>query len=137
MYNKCCDEWDKRPDCDERPDYDKKTECNIKSECCQGFVKQQFSITATATADDGTVVYRNSNNFAVTGTIILTNLGRRNITLTAGDKQIIVPPNDMGVIIAANIDHVTINTTTTNTTSRALLCFDIQVPSPEFECCSQ
>ena len=66
----------------------------------------------------------------------LTNLGRRNITFTAGDKQIIVAPNEMGVIIAANIDHVTINTTTANTTSRALLCFDIQVPSPEFECCS-
>ena len=127
MYNKCCDEWD------ERPDYDEKRECNIKSECCKRFVKQQFSITATATSDNGTVVYRNSNNFPVTGTIILTNLGRRSITLTAGDKQIIVPPNDMGVIIAANIDHVTINTTGLNTTSRALLCFDIQVPSYEIE----
>ena len=131
MNNKWCDEWNKEPD------WDEKRECNIKSECCQGFVKQQFSITATATDDDGTVVYRNSDNFAVTGTIILTNLGRRSITLTTGDKQIIVPPNDMGVIISANIDHVTINTTSANGTSRALLCFDIQVPSPGFACCPE
>ena len=125
MNNKCCDkwdEWDKEQDWDDR-----REECNIKSECCQGFVKEQFSLRATATSS-GTEVYRNSSDLTVTGTVILTNLGQRNITFVVDNLQKIVPPNGMAALTATNIDHVTISTS--QGTSRALLCFDIQVPSP-------
>lgn len=123
MDRRCCGGWDPEPDCD-----DKKKECDIKSECCEGFVKQQFSIRATATSGTGTEVYRNSPNLTVTGTVILTNLGQRDITFVVDSLQKIVPPNGTAALTAYNIDHVTISTQ--NGTSRALLCFDIQVPSP-------
>ena len=112
---------------------EEREKCDIDSKCCQGFVKEQFSIRATATSS-GTEVYRNSPNIAVTGTVILTNLGRRNITFVVDNLQSIVPPNGTAALTASNIDHVTISTQ--QGTSRALLCFDIQVPSPAFECCS-
>jgi len=123
MDNRYCNEWDEELDWD----------CRIDSECCQGFVKEQFSIEATATSGNGTEVYRNSANQTVTGTVILTNLGQRNITFVVDNLQKIVPPNGMAALTATNIDHVTISTQ--QGTARALLCFDIQVPSPAFECC--
>ena len=128
MNNKCCGGWDREPDWDDK----KREKCDIDSKCCQGFVKEQFSLRATAT-ENGTEVYKNSTNFVVTGTVILTNLGQRNITFVVDGLQEIVPPNGMAALTAYNIDHVTISTQ--NGTSRALLCFDIQVPSPAFECC--
>ena len=121
-----CD-WEQDRDNEERE------ECNIDSKCCQGFVKEKFTIRATATSS-GTEVYRNSPNLTVTGTVILTNLGQRNITFVVDGLQKIVAPNGTAALTASNIDHVTISTQ--QGTSRALLCFDIQVPSPNFECCS-
>ncbi|MEW9077098.1 S-Ena type endospore appendage [Terrisporobacter glycolicus] len=123
MDRRCCGGWDPEPDYD-----DKKKECDIKSECCEGFVKQQFSIRATATSGTGTEVYRTNPNQTVTGTVILTNLGQRDITFVVDSLQEIVPPNGTAALTAIDIDHVTISTQ--NGTSRALLCFDIQVPSP-------
>ncbi|MCC3868069.1 S-Ena type endospore appendage [Terrisporobacter mayombei] len=123
MNRKCCDGWNPEPDWD-----DNKKECDIKSECCEGFVKQQFSIRATATSGEGTEVYRTSSNLSVTGTVILTNLGQRDITFVVDSLQEIVPPNGTAALTAININHVTISTQ--QGTARALLCFDIQVPSP-------
>ena len=125
MRNKCCDKWNQEQDWEDR-----REECNIDSNCCQGFVKEQFSINATATSN-GTEVYRNSANLVVAGTVILTNLGQRNITFVVDNLQEIVPPNGMAALTAANIDHVTISTQ--QGSSSALLCFDIQVESPSFE----
>ena len=144
MNKKCCCGWDREPewdckktecdhkrrDCDDKKkecDH-KKAECDIKSECCEGFVKQQFSIRATATSGNGTEVYRTNLNQTVTGTVILTNLGQRDITFVVDGVQEIVAPNEMAALTAIDIDHVTISTQ--NGTSRALLCFDIQVPTP-------
>ena len=129
MNDKCCDECNQEQDWDDR-----KEQCNIESKCCQGFVKEQFSIRATATSGNGTEVYRNSPNLTVTGTVILTNLGQRDITFVVDNLQEIVPPNGTAALTANNIDHVTISTA--NGTARALLCFDIQVPSPAFQCCT-
>ena len=123
-----CDGWDSDPDWNDR-----REECNIESKCCQGFVKEQFSLRATAISGNGREVYRNSQNLTVTGTVILTNLGQRNIIFVVDNLEKIVPPNGMAALTATNRDHVTISTE--NGTSRALLCFDIQVESPEFECC--
>ncbi|MPN05814.1 hypothetical protein SDC9_153067 [bioreactor metagenome] len=137
MNKKCCCGWDtepdwdcKRKDCDDkRKDCDdKKIDCDIKSECCEGFVREQFSIRATATPGTGTEVYRNSGNLLVTGTVILTNLGQRDITFVVDGLQEIVTPNGTAALTATNIDHVTISTQ--SGTARALLCFNIQVPSP-------
>jgi len=142
MNKKCCCGWepdwdDKRKDCDhKRRECDdkkkecdnKKAECDIKSECCDGFVKQQFSLRATATAGTGTEVYRTPAAQTVTGTVILTNLGQRDITFVVDGVQKIVAPNEMAALTAIDIDHVTISTQ--SGTSRALLCFDIQVPTP-------
>ena len=128
MNNKCCGEWDREPDWN-----DKKEKCDIESKCCQGFVKEQFSIRATATSGNGTEVYSTSNNLDVTGTVILTNLGQRDITFIVNGEQKIVPQGGMAAITAADIEQVIIRTQ--NGTARALLCFDIQVPSPEFQCC--
>ncbi|MDU4859801.1 MAG: DUF3992 domain-containing protein [Terrisporobacter othiniensis] len=134
MNKKCCGHggWNPEPDCDhkKRDCDDKKKECDIKSECCQGFVKEQFSIRSTATSGTGTEVYRNSANLVVTGTVILTNLGQRDITFVVDGLQKIVEPNEMAALTATNIDHVTISTQ--NGTARALLCFDIQVTSPAY-----
>jgi len=130
MNKRCCGGWDPEPDCDyKRKDCDdKRIDCDIKSECCEGFVKQQFSIRATATSGTGTEVYRTNPNQTVTGTVILTNLGQRDITFVVDELEKIVAPNEMAALTAIDIDHVTISTQ--NGTSRALLCFDIQVPSP-------
>ena len=127
--NKCCNEWDQ----EQGWEHEEREECNIDSKCCQGFVKEQFSIRATATSGNGTEVYRNSANLPVTGTVILTNLGQRDITFVVDNLQKIVPANGTAALTAANIDHVTISTQ--QGSSRALLCFDIQVPSPAFRCC--
>ena len=139
MYNmndRCYDEWNHEYDWRDREcdrDRDRDRECDIESKCCQGFVKEQFSIRATATSGNGTEVYRNSPNLTVTGTVILTNLGQRDITFVVDNLQKIVPANGTAALTATNIDHVTISTA--NGTARALLCFDIQVPSPAFRCC--
>ncbi|WP_297136990.1 S-Ena type endospore appendage [Terrisporobacter sp.] len=127
MDNRYCNGWD------EEEEWNDNWDDRIDSECCQGFVKEQFSIKATATSGDGTEVYRNSTNLTVTGTVILTNLGQRSIIFVVDSLQKIVPPNGMAALTATNIDHVTISTQ--QGTSRALLRFDIQVPSPAFECC--
>ncbi|WP_434799384.1 S-Ena type endospore appendage [Terrisporobacter vanillatitrophus] len=144
MNKKCCCGWDTEPECDYRRNDcddkrkdcddkrkdcdDKKIDCDIKSECCEGFVREQFSIRTTATSGTGREVYRNSANLLVTGTVMLTNLGQRDITFVVDGLQEIVPPNETAALTATNIDHVTISTQ--NGTARALLCFDIQVPSP-------
>ena len=133
MDNRYCNGWDEEQDWNDNWDDKKKEKCDIDSKCCQGFVKEQFSIKATATSGNGTEVYRNSTNLTVTGTVILTNLGQRTIIFVVDNLQKIVPPNGMAALTATNIDHVTISTQ--QGTSRALLRFDIQVPSPAFECC--
>ena len=133
MDNRYCNGWDEEQDWNDNWDDKKKEKCDIDSKCCQGFVKEQFSIKATATSGNGTEVYRNSANLTVNGTVILTNLGQRNITFVVDNLQKIVPPNGMAALTATNIDHVTISTQ--QGTARALLCFDIQVPSPAFKCC--
>lgn len=125
MNNKCCCEWNQEPDDEYK--------FNIDSECCQGFVKEQFTLKANATPFNGTEVYRNSTNLNVTGTVILRNLGHVNITFVVDSLQKIVPANGMAALTATNIDHVTISTQ--QGTARALLFFDIQVPSSNFKCC--
>ena len=134
MNNNCnCNNWnwnkcDKCDKCDKEHDWNNRREqCDIKSECCEGFVKQQFSLKANADYD-GTIVYR--TNLKVAGTVVLTNLGEYDIVLKVDDKYITVAPREMGAITACDIDYVEIRTTEEDDTSRALLCFDIQVPTP-------
>lgn len=121
MRENRCDHY-RESECDDRNERD----CDIKSICCSGFVKEKFSLRATATVG-GVVVYRNSNDITVTGTVKLINLSERTITLDVDNRQILVAPNSSGAITALNIDHVTIRVA--QGSARALLCFDIQVPS--------
>lgn len=114
--------------CSSRPDHgDKKDKvCDIKSECCDGLVKEQFSIEATAT-DNKVTVYENLKVVNVRATVKVINLSAHvDIKIFVDDNKIAtVEPNDEFVFTANILSTVKIKTQEGK--ARALLCFDLQV----------
>ncbi|MBO3444478.1 S-Ena type endospore appendage [Clostridium sp. CCUG 7971] len=113
--------------CSPRPDHDDKREraCDIESECCDTFVKEQFTIRATASSNEITV-YKANTNTITRATIKIINLSP-NVSVTVGTNGLgtVVGPNQEAAITVNGIDHLTLQTG--GGTARVLLCFDLQV----------
>lgn len=121
--------WDPEPYCDDK----KREECDIKSECCNGFVKEQFTLNATATQAP-VVVYESSNEVFTRATIKVKNLSPT-LTINVQSQNINrdIGPNQEFVFSANLLNVVQIKTTTPGR-ARVILCFDLQFSSPE-GCC--
>lgn len=117
--------------CSERPDSDDRENevCNIESRCCEGFVKEQFSISSTATPA-GVVVYDSSNPNTTRATIKVRNLSRTvSIRVQASPIDIVIAPNQEAAFSVEQLNAVVITSLTPNMTARVLLCFDLQLAS--------
>lgn len=117
--------------CSERPDTDdiKDMVCDIESKCCEGFVKEQFTISSTATPA-GVVVYDSSNPNTTRATIKVRNLSRTvSIRVQASPIDIVIAPNQEAAFSVEQLNAVVITSLTANMTARVLLCFDLQFKS--------
>lgn len=118
----------------QQPEYEdmKDKFCDISSTCCNGFVSEQFNLIAYVNSTAQVIVY-SVNNISIRGTVKIKNLSRAVISFTVGTSTIDVGSNSEAQITSSNIQNVIISTTSQDL-AKALLCFDIAIPTNDL-CC--
>lgn len=129
--------WNPEPDRDDKED----KICDIDSKCCNGFVKEQFTIRATATPVPVNV-YESSNDVFTRATVKVKNLSQtvairvraQNLDRTIDPNQeYVFSANQLNVVEVSTVPPVT-STIIPSNRARVLFCFDLQFSSPE-GCC--